>query len=932
VVDSPALRGRQAELAVLRSALAESARGRGAVVLLEGEAGLGKTRLLATAAELGRTAGFTVAAGGAAPGERTLHMALITQALLRLPEIGPAALPDLGAHPDQENWFLHELEMLLQERAQDAPLVVALDDLQWADRGSLDALRALVPRLLSAPILWVLAYRPSNGSPTLAALLERLGEAGARRLPLGRLGPDDVLGVATDVLGAAPGERLRRALGRAEGHPFLLVDLLHGLRDEGRVDETADLRSDELPLRVRDTTRARLAGLSPATRQTAGVASVLGRRFAPAELQALVDLPAGTVAGAVRELLAADVLMTSGGALCFRHDLVCEAVFDGLPTGVRRTLQRAAVDVRIEAGATPVEVADMLAASARPGDAPAAELLLSAARALGPSDPAAGADLARRGFDVAPEDAPQRAALAVETAQLLHAAGRGAEGRAFVDAVLPELFDPERQAEVLLTIAWMFSAAPDETVRAGRTALGLPGVSPALRARHLGKLLHSLVIAGRAEEAEELREDAIAAAALAEDDHDATFALVVGLAGLELGAGRFAALEVRIHADIEAYPDDPVRRMIWTNWLADAAGARGDYAAAMAEAEANAAVARAAGQAWEAELWEQRRGHLLLGLGRPADAIAALEGLSPLDEGTVVSGGPSAMALLALGRAALHVGDARLTRVSAAVARRMLDASEPEIRRHGAWLLALQALAAGDPRAAREAIARADVGPRASPLPTMVRDVLDPPQLVRVALAADDGPLAARAVADAEAVLSREPDERLLRAAVLHARGLVDDDERALEEAAAILRASPRRLALASVLEDLGRLRAARGARDAAVTVLTEALGLLAQAEAAWDAGRVRGRLRALGVRSGRPRSPALRSGWESLTRSELAVVELVAQGLTNRQVAARLFLSPHTVSTHLRHSFTKLGVRSRFELAQAALGRTDDSAAHGRD
>jgi DNA-binding CsgD family transcriptional regulator len=93
---------------------------------------------------------------------------------------------------------------------------------------------------------------------------------------------------------------------------------------------------------------------------------------------------------------------------------------------------------------------------------------------------------------------------------------------------------------------------------------------------------------------------------------------------------------------------------------------------------------------------------------------------------------------------------------------------------------------------------------------------------------------------------------------------------------------------------------------------------------AAWDARRVRRRLRALGVRRRIvPAEPEL-TGWAAITGSELAVARLVAEGLTNREVAERLFVSPHTVNSHLRHVFAKLGINSRVELARLARDRDE--------
>ena len=129
----------------------------------------------------------------------------------------------------------------------------------------------------------------------------------------------------------------------------------------------------------------------------------------------------------------------------------------------------------------------------------------------------------------------------------------------------------------------------------------------------------------------------------------------------------------------------------------------------------------------------------------------------------------------------------------------------------------------------------------------------------------------------------------------------------------------PRPLALASAMEDAGKVLAGRGDREEGVALLGRALELYSHAGASWDAARVRRRLRALGVRRRLAGMAPPRNGWSGLTESELHVARLVAQGLTNRETAERLFLSQHTVSNHLRHAFAKLDVTSRVELARLA-------------
>src|SRR6266851_1013024 len=111
-----------------------------------------------------------------------------------------------------------------------------------------------------------------------------------------------------------------------------------------------------------------------------------------------------------------------------------------------------------------------------------------------------------------------------------------------------------------------------------------------------------------------------------------------------------------------------------------------------------------------------------------------------------------------------------------------------------------------------------------------------------------------------------------------------------------------------------------RGRQDILDELRTSAI--YARAGAAWDASRVRGRLRALGVRRRIASSERTGTGWEALTDAELRVVELAADGKTNREIATGLFVSPHTVNTHLRHVFDKLDIKSRVELTRIAESR----------
>jgi DNA-binding CsgD family transcriptional regulator len=153
-----------------------------------------------------------------------------------------------------------------------------------------------------------------------------------------------------------------------------------------------------------------------------------------------------------------------------------------------------------------------------------------------------------------------------------------------------------------------------------------------------------------------------------------------------------------------------------------------------------------------------------------------------------------------------------------------------------------------------------------------------------------------------------------------HVRGLIADDVRELRDAIEHFESGPRPIALASALEDAGVALLRRGDSDGAVASLGRALEIYAETRASRDETRLRARLRGLGVRRRLVPYSRPETGWQGLTDSELAVVKLVAQGMTNREVASRLYVSAHTVSTHLRHAFLKLDVNSRVELTRLAI------------
>ena len=142
------------------------------------------------------------------------------------------ALQALHALPEQRYWLLQDVQALLERAALEQPLLVCLDDLQWADSGTGAALRALPARLAALPIAWMIALRPDQGSTQLMSAIEYLERDGAEKIVLGPLDEAAVAEVAVDVMRAQPDDALLELVKRAHGSPFLVMELLSGLRDE----------------------------------------------------------------------------------------------------------------------------------------------------------------------------------------------------------------------------------------------------------------------------------------------------------------------------------------------------------------------------------------------------------------------------------------------------------------------------------------------------------------------------------------------------------------------------------------------------------------------------------------------------------------------------------------------------------------------------
>jgi len=898
------------------------------VVVVEGSAGLGKTRLLDECASIAGELSFRIGRGTAEPGH-VIELGALFDALFEgeTPLADRRALNDVHASSEFLFWLLQDVQSLIEEAALKDPVLICLDDLHWGGTSLSFVMRHLPLRLASLPVAWVLAFRPDQGLHQVQLAKIELIESGAELIRLGPLDRGAVAQVATDVLGAEADEELLQKAERVQGNPFLLVEFFRGLQDDLLVSVDsgrATLLEDRLPRRLSDSMRGRLARMSPASERAATLASGLGRRFSIHDLAAMTDLSITELITPVNELVQAEILADDGGRLAFRHDIIREAVRGSLLASVRRAIDRRAAEVLLARGALPVEVATQLVASAEPGDDVAIETALKAARALGASDPAAAAELAAKALDLTPLPHALRGPLVAQRVVSLFAAGLAEEGRQFADSALRQALPPEEEARVRASVATMFDLSPEVRAENARAGLALPSLPAELRAELWAALYHSLGVAGRQQEALEVEPSARAAVyATTSEVCRLAFELPEsGLAYQRLDFGR--SLEILSTAErrkLDGQGDAQARLAhILRCWILAAIDRHED---ALQAIDAGVIAAQRDRHNWALRVFETTRGRQVLQMGQFAEAAILLEGRFSRAEAPLIAGALHAPSVVSLGVLKIHTADKSGALEVAEIAKVMLQARAPCVRHQAMWYLALLALSQGDPMQAHGWLSSYGHEERLSMFPLYPHEVTYDAERVRIAAAVGDEELANHGISIAERRASLNPDVRSCAAAAAHARGIWSDSAEDLERAVSLYRRGPRPLAYASALEDLGRVLAQRGDNAAAIAALDKALTISARVGAGWDAARVRGRLRRLGVRRRSARIDRPKTGWDALTESESVIANLAAHGCTNQEIADKLFISPHTVDSHLRHVFEKLGVNSRAHLTRLVASRS---------
>jgi DNA-binding NarL/FixJ family response regulator len=887
------------------------------VVLVEGEPGIGKSLLLLEAVSEAAGQGFSLAAGAADQLGRALPFFALRTALgepfARLTAHDPQR--DLS---DAPGWWVSQMRAHLEQRAAATPVLVCLDDLQWASPATLAALRTLPLDLKRHPVAWLLA-RTSTAHHDTEYLFGLLEKDGAARINVAALDDDEVAALLANAFGAPPDQGLLELAHGAAGNPSLLTELIRGLGDDKAVRVTGDravLVSTRLPRRVHRIAQRRLDGLSKQARHLLVTAAVLGSSF---RLEDAAEMLGKTPAGLlhrVEEAMDTGIVTATGNAFSFRHELLRRAVAEIIPRPARKALHRQYGQFLLRRGETAALAASHLLQATHPEDPASLADLDTAAAQILRSAPQTAADLALRALELTSPADPGALSRAVAATEALTAAGRLDQAARLAQDTMAKPLPSVAEARLRCALSSVLCARGQASDAAAEARMALARPQLPHDSREEALTAHLLALTGAHDERAGPLADTILADPNQHDSHTVVAAL--GAQAVIARDNNQISKALELLRDAARYgtaiSPDARRPQPLLALAAALVGLRqldeADNVLRAADHRALHGIPAHAGL-----LILRARVHLANGRLPDADAAgqAALASAETLGADGYASTARCVLAVIALRRgdvaaAAQHIAslpapipqfpglyartETTLTQAQIAEARDGPAAAISHIHQAGTGLPAHHGLLSGAPAHAA--------------------------WLVRTALAAGNQALANQVTGTAVALANANPGFPALAAAAAHSRGLATRDTGLLAEAAA---QHPDPWAKASAAEDLAVLLTSTE-KDQAIRHLKTALDGYRQTGADRDQARVRRRLRKLGVRRRHWTTPATRpiTGWNSLTDTEQAVSRLVAEGLNNNQVAARMYISTHTVAHHLRQAFRKLQIASRVELARIVI------------
>jgi DNA-binding CsgD family transcriptional regulator len=932
--------GRAQELAVLRTAVEDLRGGAGSVVWIEGEPGIGKSSLVAEA----------LAANDPGP---EISWAMADQLTERLPlrvmldclQVRPGAPDPRRAHAadllrtrqvslpgggDASATGVEVLVTLVDELCAAAPVVMVIDDLQWADEASLVVWHQLAISIRQLRLLLIGTCRPTPRRPEVEQVRTAVARRGGAVITLEPLPQADVADLVTAMVGAPPGDALRRLADQAAGNPLYVRELIDALMREQAVQvrPTAEvaLAGEQLPVSLAGVLTDRLSSVSAETAQLLRAAALLGGRFAATDLATVLRQPASGLAPGLQEAVTAGILAGSGTELVFRHPLIRQALYENMPQALRTALHAEAARELAAAGADALSVAQQLSAATRLGAGWTRQWLIEGASALTTRAPQLAVELLRRELDATPSGGETWDSLMTSLLWALLAAGSYQEAVRQAGWALTVLTDTTRRAETswMLAHAQVHVGCGNDAIISIRQALAPGGMPGKWQARMLALL--SMLERGAAglDTADSIARQALAAAEEAADPSATAQAFHDLWLTRSVRRDHVAALDC-IDRALQIIGDDPGH----VDLRAVALDARAFTLQNLDEWPQAELALR------DAREFAQRTGRpdratwasaavLRYWIGQWDDALAEL--------GSDAADSPGLMysflrerwsALLTYGVTALIAGhrDQR-SRASEHLRKGLaLPVENVTDRENRDFLIAAQALALEQGGETGQAIAAlATMLPRHDNEMTLIHQWL--PDLVRLALTAGDRPLAQAAARACQAEAAAETRPARAAAASLRCRGLLDSDPGPLRDAVAHYRTTGPAVELSAALEDLAVVLAERGGDEEARAALNEAISRYEGMQARWDVRRAESRLRAHGIRRGTRsrRSARATSGWEALTPTEVKVAALVAQGDSTSDIARSMFLSRRTVQTYISRILTKLDAKSRVEIVAVAL------------
>ena len=691
---TPPIRGRAGELKVIGALLTALVQGRGGVLVIEGPPGIGKSRLLTEVMALADKSGVRTLFGEAFEFQQSVPFFSLFMATLRAdPPVGDAeALRRLGGSADVY-WVVRDLADAIDAAAAQTPLAIVLEDIHWADTGTLLALRSLASPRPDVAVLWVLTARTGAGGPAVQETLSVLQRADAAVLRVAAMSPDAVADMVCDAVRANADASLLTLAAKAHGNPFLVRELVGGLDEEGRLNVSggrAVATGRGLPRRLGAGMQQRLDLLSEGASEVVRVAAVLPDRFSAGLLAAMLERQPASLMSAIDEAVRADLLVDDGEQLRFRHDLLREATRQSLPQSVRRAMERQSASLMLRMGAAPAEVATQLARSAEAGDREAISALRQAAQSVGHSDASAAADLSTRALELLPAQDPDHGSLVAETVGLLNRASRYAEAEELAVAALSEVASSEEEAEIRLRLTTLIKHSAQRRVEENRRALQLGEISEVTRARHLAWLAYNLALHDQRGEARAAANEAAAAAA-STGDLEATILANLTLAVLDGGEG-YAGRSVRRLEELCALArasDATAAHDLVANHYALLLAVVGRLDDAAAQVADETEQARREGNAMAVDMWATIDGVVHLTAGRLSAARAATESLAPPQRTGVTE--PDMIRIVILAEVAARTDDRTLLQQMVNDARDAYPTGSSVVRRGTAHVLALAA-------------------------------------------------------------------------------------------------------------------------------------------------------------------------------------------------------------------------------------------------